>query len=318
MRFTVSVAAVLFGLTMANGQEPGRIYRVAVLLPSDRAADALRGVMLPELTREGFSEGRNLVLDVRSGPPEQLKALAGELVAHRPDAILAVGTGPVIAAREATTAIPIVMFGADRLLSQRDTLSRPSGNATGFVIFGPELDAKRLHLLHEITEADRPIAALLPRGIGGVAARHAAIEAAAAALSREVHFFEADETGEYRPLFDAVQRTGATSIIFSADGQFNRDIALLSRLALEMGIGTICHWREMVQEGCLMSYGASIPGIYARSADYLARILKGTKPTDLPIEGPVRFELVINLKTAAALGLTIPPTLLARADEVIE
>jgi hypothetical protein len=138
--------------------------------------------MLPELTREGFSEGRNLVLDVRSGPPEQLKALAGELVAHRPDAILAVGTGPVIAAREATTAIPIVIFGADRLLSQRDTLSRPSGNATGFVIFGPELDAKRLHLLHEITEADRPIAALLPRGIGGVAARHAAIEAAAAVL----------------------------------------------------------------------------------------------------------------------------------------
>ena len=99
--------------------------------------------------------------------------------------------------------------------------------------------------------ADRPIAALLPRGIGGVAARHAAIEAAAAAVGREVRFFEADETGDYRPVFDAVQRTGATSIIFSADTQFNRDIALLSHLALKMGIGTICHWREMVQEGCL-------------------------------------------------------------------
>jgi putative tryptophan/tyrosine transport system substrate-binding protein len=212
-----------------------------------------------------------------------------------------------------------VMFGADPVeLGFAGSLARPGSNVTGIAIFASELDAKRVELLHGALPSARTLAVLMDVSIAGAATRRRRISNVAAQLGLKVVVIEAEAPHAYEGAFDAMKAAGAEGLAIGASPQFSRDGAPLAELALDRQLATICQWREMAEQGCLLSYGPSRPELFRRTASFLGRILKGELASEVPIERPTKFELVINLNTAKALGLTIPPTLLARADEVIE
>ena len=194
----------------------------------------------------------------------------------------------------------------------------PGGNVTGIAILAAELDGKRLDLLHEAVPAARRIAALMLPAAPLRRASEEELRAAAASTGVELLVFDAAGPGEYPAAFAAMRAGGARALVIVADPTFNRDAESLARLALKTGLPTVCEWAEMARSGCLLGYGPSRPELRRRLAYFVARIFQGAAPSDLPIEQPTHFEFTINLKTAKALGLTIPPSLLARADEVIE
>jgi putative ABC transport system substrate-binding protein len=309
-------AAVWTGCALA---QTDKINRLAVLGASSRGLDFVRAVTLPELQKLGYAEGQNLVVDMRSGPPAELPELARLLVASKPSAIFALDGTSVAASRRETTTIPIVMFGADPVeLGFAQSLARPGSNITGLVILAPELDAKRLELLHEALPSGRRIAALVDVSAPGSAERHRRVSEVASHFGFALSLIEASGPHAYEEAFAAIQQAGAQALAIGASPQFARDGVRLAELALERHLPTICQWREMAQQGCLLSYGPSRPDLFRRTASFVARLFAGASPGDLPIEQPTSFELVINAKTANVLNLKIPPTLLARADEVIE
>jgi len=233
-----------------------------------------------------------------------------------PDAILAVSVAAIKAIQEATTTLPIVMYGDDPVgQGFAASLARPGGNVTGVTMLAAELDGKRLQLLHEALPSARRMAILaLPqhaRNIGEM-------ERIALALGIEIHVFRVNETTDYSAAFASMRKAGAQALVISTSPKFYQDGAQLAALALEAGLPTICEWAEMARTGCVIGYGKSLRAMRRRVADYFARILQGTPPSALPIEGPAHFELAINLKTSRALGMDMPQGLLLRADEVIE
>ena len=296
-----------------------KVHRIGVLGASSSGLDLVRAVTLPELGKLGFAEGQNLVIEMRTGPPGHLPGLAQAVVAANPNAILALDGTSLAAARAETGTIPIVMFGADPVeLGFAESLARPGSNVTGIAIFASELDAKRVELLHGALPSARTLAVLMDVSIAGAATRRRRISDVASQLGLKVVVIEAEATHAYEGAFDAMKAAGAEGLAIGASPQFSRDGAPLAELALDRQLATICQWREMAKQGCLLSYGPSRPELFRRTASFLGRILKGELASEVPIERPTKFELVINLNTAKTLGLTIPPTLLARADEVIE
>jgi ABC-type uncharacterized transport system substrate-binding protein len=318
-QFLLVVPSALL-VASVSAQMPGRLYRIAVVTPSEPPVEMIRKLQLPELVRFGFVEGRNLALTTHVGPPAGMPELAREAIGTKPDVVIAVSTVAILAVKEASSTVPIVMsfIGEDPVAKGvANSLARPGGNATGVAMLAAQLDGKRASLLHEFVPAARRVAILTGRP-----PRHAegAEEAqrVAGELGLKTDVFYADEPADYVAAFAGMRTARSEALIIISAPDFFRDAALLSRLALEGGLPTVCEWASMAHGGCLIGYGPQFTALWRRPAEYVARILRGEKPGELPIEQPTLFEFAVNLKTAKALGLTVPLSILLRATEVIE
>jgi putative ABC transport system substrate-binding protein len=269
----------------------------------------------------GYFESRNLKVEYRfGGSGENLNLLAAELAALGPDAIIALGTPAALAAKQATRTIPIVMapVGDPVRAGLVASLSHPGGNITGATLYASELTAKRVELLKEAVPRIARLAVLSNATNPYNQYMWEDTEPAARALGIEPQVFMVREASELPQVFAAVQQTGVDAVDVLSDAMFNAERRLIAMLAVKYELPSMYEDREHVKDGGLMSYGPNIAEITRHAAVLVDKVLRGANPTDLPIEQPTRFELVINLSTAKSLSLTISPSLLARADEVIE
>ncbi len=325
-RHCIALAAggVLVPLQRVAAQSAERVYRVGVLRPAARPlVDSETTRYLPTALRElGYVEGRNLILELRyaDGDVGRLPALARELVLAKVDVIVAVSLQAVRACKDATTTLPIVMLAGGDPVAQGlvPSLARPGGNVTG-VVFAPDgtLAGKQLELLKSAVPRATRFAFLAPFAYPGIRPQIQETRTAATVLGIELVVVEV-QGGDYAQAFAAIVAQRAHALFVGATPGFLNDRKQIIELAAKHRLPAIYEWREQVVDGGLMSYSTSLYGMNQRVASYVDRILKGAKPGDLPIERPTRFELVINLKTAKALGLSLPQTLLLRADELIE
>jgi putative ABC transport system substrate-binding protein len=274
------------------------------------------------LAEAGFVEGRNVTIEFRwaGDEAERLPALAADL-ARRQVAVIAAfgGNYGSLAAKAATSTIPIVFGLGDDPVSAGlvSSLSRPGGNMTGAITLGVEVIPKRIELMHELVPAGIFAALVNPTrpNADDVATR---MQSAARALGREIHVLEARNEREIDAAFAGLAQLPARALVIGNDGYFNSRAKQFGALALRHAVPTIYQYRDFVAAGGLMSYGSAITDTYRIAGNYVARVLKGEKPGDLPVQQATRIELILNLTTAKALGITVPITLLGRADEVIE
>ena len=310
---------------VARAQHRERVRLIGVLMPL--AADDPEGqsrltAFAQGLQEFGWSEGRNVRIEYRwfAGDGERARKYAAELVGRAPDVILATGSPSVIPLLQLTRTLPIVFVqiadpvGAGLI----ESLERPGGNATGFAVFEYAISAKWLELLKEIAPAVKRVAVLRdatsPAGIG----QFAAIQSVASSVGVQVTAVGVNDSGEIERGIAAMARALDGGLIVTQSGLAIRQRNLIIALAARHRLPAVFSLRQDVVSGGLISYGADSVDPYRRAAGYVDRILRGEKPADLPVQAPTKLELVINLKTAAALGITVPATLLARADEVIE
>jgi ABC-type uncharacterized transport system substrate-binding protein len=308
----------------ARGQQAGKVYRIGTITvsPAERASHLI--MALEETLRElGYVKGSNAIYEHRfaGGRTERLSDLAKELTALNVDVIIAGPNATIAAARQATSMTPIIMtYGIDPVgVGFIASLARPGGNITGLTgEVTVETWGKRLELLKEIAPGVSRAAVLWNPDFPGMLSAWKVTENAAQTLGLTLQSVEVRRLDDFDPGFAAItlQRPGGL-IVFADPLTYARRIEIAA-IAARDRIPAIYGFREATDDGGLMSYGVNIPALYRRAAHYVDRILKGAKPAELPVEQPTKLELVINLKTAKALGLTIPPTLLARADEVIE
>jgi len=271
----------------------------------------------------GYVEGRNVTIEYRwaEGHYDRLPALAEDLVRRQVTVIAATGgTVTARAAKTATTTIPVLFIGGADPIGEGlvSSFNRPGGNVTGVSTYTSELGPKRLELLRELVPKATKIAMLV--NSENIADRQDAqdMEAAMQAAGLLLLTLRARVETEFEPAFVSASQQGVQALLVSADPFFNSRHAQLVALAARYAVPAAYPWSEYAKAGGLMSYGASLPGAYRQIGQYVTRILKGDKPAELPVQNPTKFDLLINLKTAKALGIEIPPTLLARADEVIE
>jgi putative ABC transport system substrate-binding protein len=320
----LSGAAVAWPLG-ASAQQATKIARIGYLSGNLAANPHTREAFLQGLRDLGYVEGRNLEIEYRDveGKYERLPALAAELVALKVDVILAAGTPQPLAAKQATRTIPIVFAGAaDPVGSGLVTsLARPGGNVTGLSLLSPELVGKCLEQLKQAVPGVSRVAVLWQPGGSGERTEKdmlKAAEVAGRALGVRLQFVEARGPADFDGAFSDMTRARAGALTVLASNMILGERRRLADLAAKNRLAAVYPLREFVDAGGLMAYGPDLADVFRRAATYVDKILKGAKPADLPVEQPTRFELVINLRTAKALGLQIPPTLLARADEVIE
>ena len=324
-------AAVVMALTVAGVLNPlGVAAQPKVVRVGYLAADLAANPTFPAAFREGlrdlgYVESQNVVIEDRSaeGHSERLSSLAAELVRLKVDILVSEGTPPSLAAKQATTTIPVVFAAsADALGSGLVTsLARPGGNVTGLSFLGPETVAKCLQLLKEAVPSVTRAAVLSHPGNPSEATRKIILketEAAARALALQLQFLEARGPEEFERAFAEMGRGRAGGLIVLTSIMFFSERKRLVELAAKHKLPAVYPWREPVDAGGLLAYGPNLPDIFRRAAGYVDRIVKGAKPADMPVEQPVKFELVVNLKAARALGLTLPPSRIARADHVID
>jgi len=317
--FIVALAGVLVAPLAAEAQGARKTARIGMLasVPIDPFVEAFK----EGLHEHGYVEGQNISIEYRwaEGKSERLRGLAADLVNLKVDVIVA-SSQAAVAAKQATTTIPIVMpIITDPVrLGLVASLAKPGGNATGFATQNDELPGKWLQLVKEtLPEASRVAVLFQPTYDGGVQLK--ASEAAARSLGLRLQALNAEGPNDLTTAFAEAQRNRAEALIVSSSSLFYLNRARLVAFATKHRLPAIYHQSEFVVEsGGLMSYGPDFRDLYRRSATYVDRILKGAKPGDLPVEQPTKYDLVINLKEARALGLTIPPSLLLRADEVIQ
>jgi putative tryptophan/tyrosine transport system substrate-binding protein len=283
----------------------------------------LVGAFRQGLNESGYVEGRNVAIEFRwaEGHNDRLPALAAELVGRKVAVIAAAGTPSVLAAKAATSTIPIVFeAGADPVeLLFVASLNRPGGNVTGVSNFTALLIAKQFELLHELVPNFTVIAVLVNSTSPDLAASTTkGAQAAGHALGQQIHILNASTEGEIDAAFVTLTQLRAGALLIGPDAFFTSRRVQLAILAARHGVPAIYNAREFPSAGGLMSYGASLADAYRQTGIYTGKILNGAKPADLPVLQPTRFELVINARTAKALGLTVPPTLLVTADEIIE
>ena len=309
---------------VASAQQPGRIARIGYLasnLANQGPLDAFR----QGLRDLGYVEGRNVVIEYRDaqGKLEPLAALAAELVALKVDVIVASSTAAALAAKQATTVVPIV-FGsvpdpvATGLVA---SLARPGGNVTGLSNLNADLVGKCLEYLTQAVPGIGRVAVLWQPGAFGERTEKEMLiaeERAARTLGIQLQFVEARGAADIDNAFSEITGARSDALTVLVSGMLLGERRRLVDIAAKNRLPVVYTFRELVDAGGLMSYGPSLADLFRRAASYVDKILKGTKPADLPVEQPTKFDLVINLKTAKALGLTVPPTLLTRADEVIE
>ena len=273
------------------------------------------------LKEAGFIEGQNVAIEFRwgEGRYDRLPALADDLVRRRVAVIVATG-GSQPAAAAATSTIPIVFTsGSDPVKSGLvSSLNRPSGNLTGLNMFAVSLDAKRLELLRQLLPNADAIAVLINPAFTRAETQLKDVQESAVRLGVHLIILNASADGDFDAVFAKLVDTRANALVVASDPFFNSRREKLVALAAHHRVPAVYEWREFAEVGGLMSYGTNLSNEYRKIGAYAARILKGEKPADLPVQGPTRYELVINRKTARTLGLDVPPTVLARADEVIE
>ena len=274
------------------------------------------------LSDTGYVEGQNLAIEFQSaeGHYDRLPALAAHFVDRKVDVIVVGSTPGIAAAKAATSTIPIVFSGGGDLVAAGliTSLARPGGNLTGIGIFGRELQPKRLELLSELIPQAEIIALLLNPNRSDTELLLRDMQEAARIINRQLRILKASTDSEIDAAFVTLAQSRTDGLVVAADAFLGSRREKLVALAARHAVPAIYEWREFAQAGGLISYGPSLSGIYRQVGVYVGRVLAGAKPADLPIQRPTRFELVINLKTAQALGLTIPQSILARADEVIE
>ena len=322
--FLGAVAGGLFVARTGAAQEPGKVYRIGYLSTPTRAS-VEKGVQafLRALRELGWVEGRNFVIDFRwaEGDVERLPALATELVQRGVDVIVAPAGSAALAAKNATSNIPIVMiFSSDPVeMGLVGSLRRPGGNITGTTLTtGPEIFGKQLQILKETIPRASRVAIISNPADASFATQMSEVEGTARSLRIVLQHVEARGPDEFGGAFAAMARGRADALLVSATSTFLAHRATLAELAVKARLPTMHSFRESVEAGGLMAYAVNMPAFVVRSAGYVDKILKGAKPGELPVEQPTKFELVINLKTARALGLAIPQSILLRADEVIQ
>jgi putative ABC transport system substrate-binding protein len=267
----------------------------------------------------GYVEGQNLIIESRWVEPDRLSGAVAELVQLKVDVLLAGGESLVQLAKQATSTIPIVMIASDPAGARLVTsLARPGGNITGLTILSPELSTKRLEFLKEALPNISRVAVLYHPDFPSTALALQETQRAARALGVRLQLVEVHDPPDFEGAFAAMTREHAEALILLPVPLFLTHRSRISELAATSRLPAIYFWRDFAEAGGLMSYGPSLPELFRRAATYIDKIFKGAKPGDLPIEQPAKFELVINLKTALALGLTLPPTVLFLADEVIQ
>jgi len=307
----------------ASAQQGERMRRIGVLmnLPADDAEGQGRiAAFLQELQQLGWTDGRNVLIDRRwaAGDAGRFQRYAEELVALAPDVILAAAVPSVQALQRATRTVPIVFANVSDPVASGfvKSLARPGGNTTGFMQFEFGLSGKWLELLKQVAPDVTGAAVLRDPDVGSGTAQFAVIQAMAPLLRVEVNPVNVRDPSEIRRAVEARSPNGGLIVTASAMAYTHRD--LIITLAARHKLPTLYFDRSFVAASGLISYGPDYTNQYRRAASYVDRILKGEKPADLPVQAPTKYELVINLKTARALGLEVPPSVLARADEVIE
>jgi putative ABC transport system substrate-binding protein len=309
----------------ARAQQPGGVRRIGVLLPvaaDDPDAQANIAAFLQVLQQLGWTDGRNVRIDTRwaAGNADNIRKYAAELAALAPDVIFTSGTATLAPLLQAARTVPIV-FGsvADPVgAGFVDSLARPGGNATGFMQFEYSLSGKWLELLKQIAPGVTRAAVLRDPAITAGIGQFAVIQSVAPSVGVEVSPVNVRDAGEIERAVTAFARSSNGGLIVTASALASAHRDLIIALAARHKLPAVYYRRYFVARGGLISYGYDSVDQYRRAAGYVDRILKGEKPADLPVQAPTRYELVLNLKTAKALGLDVPATVLARADEVIE
>jgi len=324
--FLVAALLMLAAPVAVDAQQAGKVYRIGYMsIPSRQSAgDLMDRVFLPALRQRGLVEGKNLLIERRwaDGKPERLPGFAAELVALNVDLIVAPQSDAALAAKRATRTIPIVHVVAgdpvaDGLVA---SLARPGGNVTGLTSTpGAEMYGKILELLREATGASRVAVLWNPaRDSPTIELGLRQLKAAAPVLGVQLQVFKAPGPEQFEPAFAAMAQGRTNALLIVWDSTFWQHRRRLAELEAKYRLPTMHEMTDFVPAGGLMAYGVDLADLFRRAPVYIDKILRGAKPADLPIEQPTKFELVINLKTAKALGMAIPPALLLRADRVIE
>jgi putative ABC transport system substrate-binding protein len=268
----------------------------------------------------GYIEGQNFLIEYRSaeGHAERFAELASELVGLKVDLILTRGTPAALAAKNATSTIPVVMAAIGDPILAVSSLAHPGGNLTGLSSFVTDLMAKRVELLKEIVPGLERISVILDMSNASEPPQWMQAQNAAQSLGLRSQLFDVRKREDFEPAFDTASRQRGNALVFSIDTVTQANSQMIVDLAAQYRLPAIYASREFADLGGLITFGVNYPDLYRRAAIYVDKILKGAMPAELPIEQPTKFELVINLKAAKALGLEIPPTLIVRADEAIE
>ena len=318
----VIVALVGYG-AIVDAQQAKKVPRIGWLLgTSPSSANTARIEAFRQGLRDlGYIEGQNLIIEYRyaEGKADRFPDLAAELVHLKVDVIFAGSTSSVQAAKKATTTVPIVSVTADPVaLGLVASLARPGGNVTGLTNFTSELAGKRLELLKETIPRVSRVAVLFYPDAPSAALRMRETEAAAPSLGIKLQPVEVREPNDFEHAFSALKKERADALFPLRSPFITNQVKRIVELAAKNRVPGMYDEREFAEAGGLMSYGTSITDLYRRAATYVDKILKGTKPADLPVEQPMKFEFVINLKTAKQIGVTIPQSVLFRADKVIK
>jgi len=307
----------------AQGQQTGKLYRIGFLGNSTAALEAhLVGPFRDGLRDLGYLEGRNALIEYRwaEGQYERFPALIAQLIALKVDVIVTAGTPATQAVKKATTSVPLVMVAVGDPVATGivASLKQPGGNITGLTSIAEETEGKRLELLREVLPTVSRVAVLSNPENQSVVAVLKAMRATAQVLGMKLQVLEVRTSGELEETFKAIVRERPGALLVMGDRLFLHNRQRIMDFATKQRLPVVPGHPELVEAGGLMSFGPSYPGMHRRAAYFVNRILKGAKPADLPVERPTKFELVINLKTAKALGLSIPASVLGRADQVIQ
>jgi len=319
----LALSFVLFALgDSAQAQQPASIPRIGILSPVSGSVFSARVETFRRRLRQlGYVEGKNIVIEYRyaEGKAERLPDLAAELVRLKVDIIVTIGPGATLAAKKASATIPIVFASANDPVGTGlvYSLAQPGGNITGLSLMVPDLDGKRLELLKEAFPKLARVGLLWQ--LGGARGNLALtkMEAAAKALGLKLVSLEVRSLDDFEGAFARAKKEGAQALITTTGGLINTQLRQVLDFAAKNRLPAIYHYSEFVEAGGLMSYGPDNTDLWRRAADFVDKILKGAKPADLPVEQPKKFEFIVNLKAAKQIGVTIPPSVLARADRVI-
>jgi len=325
MRRRALTVGLLAWPVAAQAQAPGS-WRIGFLTPRAQPItphrDSFSDSFVRGMSDLGYVEGRNLTIDWRyaDGDYQRLAGFAAELVATNPPVIVTYGTAAAKALKASTATVPIVVAAANDLLGAGivQSLARPGGNITGLSVIDVDISGKQLELLKAASPRLTRAALLMNPGNAANAAVLKQLEANAPMLGVEIVPANAATAAEIGPAFAAAAETGAGAVVVAADAFFSGQGERIADAGLRHRLATIGIYQDHVTAGCLMSYGQNVADFHRHAARYVDRILRGARPADLPIEQPTKFEFVINARTAATLGLSLPPTLLASADQVVE
>jgi ABC-type uncharacterized transport system substrate-binding protein len=295
-------------------------YRIGVLDTSPRPVNANFNAFREALSGLGYVEGRNVTFEYRSadGHNESFPDLAAELVRLDVDVIVTRGTPAALAARGASTKVPVVMAAAGDPVAIARNAARPASNMTGFGAYAPGIEGKRVEILKAMLPKVERISALMNLSNPSRRAEWSQIEASARSLGIEAQVLDMRAAADIERSLDQASRLHADALVVGSDTVMQTHQRLVVELATSHRLPAIYTFRDFVEAGGLVSYGVSLPDLYRRAAAYVDRILKGAKPLELPIEQPTKFETVINLKTAKAIGMNVPSRFLSTADEVIQ